>query len=30
LGALIAMLLLEQLLAYVASFHAPPVQAVRR
>jgi hypothetical protein len=24
------MLLLEQVLAYVASFHAPPVQAVRR
>jgi hypothetical protein len=30
LGVLVAMLLLEQVLAYVASFHAPPVQAVRR
>jgi hypothetical protein len=27
---LVALLLLEQVLAYVASFHAPPVQAVRR
>jgi len=30
LGVLIAMLLAEQVLAYIASFHAPPAQAVRR
>lgn len=30
LGALVAILLLEQVFAYIASFHAPPAQAVRR
>ncbi|MGD9636283.1 MAG: CARDB domain-containing protein, partial [Pirellulales bacterium] len=30
LGTLIAVLLLEQVFAYIASFHAPPAQAVRR
>ena len=30
LGTLIVMLLVEQLLAYIASFHAPPAQGAKR
>ena len=30
LGALIVMLLAEQVLAYIASFHAPPAQGAKR